>query len=104
MDGPVFHLLRHEAGENFASARERGMFRGRDECLRAALSCFVSIDPARRLLETSPEHFRAIARADLTPAHGTIRHTPNKGQPEHYSLWLRAEYLGRCPDLFVEVQ
>ena len=103
MSGTVFHLLRHEEEENFKSALERKVFKSEPECQRAALSCYVDLEAAKRHLGFQPAVFRGIARADLEPKHGVIRHTPRPKIPEHHSIWLRSEYHVQCSRLFVEM-
>ena len=102
VNGAVFHLLRRQRSQDYKTAFERNAFPDGPPCRRVAFSCYVNLQAAQHHLDIQPTLFRAIARADLTPAHGAIKHTPTSQFREHHSLWLRARYDAR--DLFTEVR
>ncbi len=102
-NGMVFHLLRHDEEANWKSALQRGVFVDGPPCQRASLSCYVDVEAARLRLGLQPGRFRAIVTAELQPTHGVMRPTPSPRNPDHYSLWLRAEHLAKCAEIFVEI-
>jgi hypothetical protein len=97
----VFQLLRREQSRDHMTAYERGAYVDRPDCWRMAHSCYRAIEPLQWKLRAQPWKWRGIARADLEPQHGAIKHTPSAPEPGHHSLWLRAQYRAR--DLFIEI-
>jgi hypothetical protein len=84
--------------EDFASAMERNVFKDRDPCLRAGLSCGLeaeSLLDLKRNAKRLRQH--QIASAELRSDDGMIQKTLGPG---HYTMWLRASTLSQAHLLF----
>ena len=68
------------------SSHEMGKNKGKDECLRRALSVFRTEEDAAHNAELFPYLGKLIARATLESTHGKVRPI---GKPTHTSWWPR---------------
>jgi hypothetical protein len=101
-DGVVY---RRDAGPaDWQNAIQNGRFVGKPPCLRASLSCCVSLDDLKQKLGIRTDWAEApkIVAARLLPSHGKIQQTGSDSS--HYSLWLRRAALERIHELFKAVE
>ena len=104
LSGTVFMLVATDppTPRDMVCAMERHSFRNKPPCLRAALSCARDAEHLRELRQGVPRLAKhLVARAALTTEHGKIKQTGRQG---HYSMWLRARYLGTVHSLFEVLQ
>lgn len=87
--------------KDMLSAKERDVFKSRDECQRAALSCYLAYDHIVAVRQTVPRlRSYRVAEATLEPRHGKIKQT---GQTkEHHSMWLCVDTIAAADKLFRE--
>jgi hypothetical protein len=91
----------NDTEQDWKSKTELGEFPGADECERASLSVWNTLDHATSALKTLTR-YSAIARADLEPIHGKMAKTGKK--QGHYSLWLRRIHHAACASLFMRIE
>ena len=83
---------------DFASAMERNVFKDRDPCLRAGLSCALEVEPLLDLKANAKRLRRhQVASAELRSDDGMIQKTLGPG---HYTMWLRGSTLSQAHLLF----
>ena len=84
--------------DDYKSWDENDMGQNND-CRRAALSCFTSIDDCREVMAVHADWAeQPIVSAELNPEHGKIKQTGKNRW--HYSLWLRRKFHKNCHRLF----
>lgn len=100
LGGTVFLLVATDppTALDFECAKERGTFKGKDECRRASLSCGVTLEYITELRDSSPRlKCHLIASAKLSASDGKIKQV---GSPGHHSMWLRQASLQTGTALF----
>lgn len=61
-------------------------------CIACSLSVLTDPDEARRLPDFVPGfRKKLIAKAQLSPQHGRILHTPSARMASHHSWWVPAD-------------
>lgn len=84
--------------DDFLTHHEKGVRRG-PECLRRGLSVFQDLKAAEHCVDLFGQFGKHIARAELEPQHGKLKHTGNDKQPDHHTWW---PYVGvRRTEMFV---
>lgn len=98
--GPIYRLVESfpATPDDMKSALELGTFKGKDQCLRASLSCSTGPEYLEDLRGSVPRlKNQKIAVALLDHTHGVIKQT---GHEDHYSLWLLGAVLVNAHALF----
>jgi len=100
-DGEIFRLVTSNPPtmDDAKSVLELGQYRGKPECQRAGLSCFLTLtDVVHKQMSVPRLQDHLIGKAVLDQHHGRIAQTGN--DLTHHTLWLKAEHLVRFPQLF----
>lgn len=85
------------------SAKEKGLYEGQDDCLRAGLSCGLTEIYLVELQDAVPNlQSRLRAYADLVPSDGVFKQTSKN--PLHHTMWLFHQSLEQAPSKFLLVR
>lgn len=88
-DGTFYatHLANPPDQNDFRTAAERNVFKGKDECMRRGNSVMASLKDARHLCRAYPAVHSYVSEGFLKPEHGMLLHNGSNSRPSHHTLW-----------------
>ncbi len=105
LNGRVYMLTRSVPAKevDLKSAKEKGLYEGQDDCLRAGLSCGLTEIYLSELQDAVPNlKSRLRAYADFGPSDGVFKQTGKN--PLHHTMWLFHQSLKQAPSKFLLVR